>query len=208
MEPSVFFVACRHAESWVAVCGIRFLDQGSSLGLLHWDLRVLITGHQRDPSLLFLAAWALACQNIIIQCHGSSFPLRLSATPISEPSIIWSLLTLPLSFPASPTCPPQLSEHGGTLTSLNLLCSLAYDILVVSNTLFLCLENSSLGLKVQLKEAPSPCSLLWLFSWKNQPLLPLCPSTFCSGKNLPHCLMSNHLFPISWKFLKTGADAT
>lgn len=71
-----------HAESLVVACGISFLDQGSSLGLLHWDLRVLITGHQRDPSFLFLAAWALARQNIIIQCHGSSFPLRLSATPI------------------------------------------------------------------------------------------------------------------------------
>ena len=113
-----------------------------------------------------------------------------------------------LSSPASSTCPPQLSEHAGTLTSLNMFCSLAYDILVVSNTLFLCWENSSLGLKVQLKEAPSPCNLLLLFSWKNQPLLPLCPSTFCSGKNLLHCLMSNHLFPISWKFLRTGADAT
>lgn len=149
-----------HAESLVAACGICFLDQGSSLGLLHWDVRVLITGHQRDPSLLFLAAWALARQNIIIQCHGSSFPLRLSATPIIRAfrSLVPSHPpTLP---PASSTCPSQLSEHAGTPTSLNMLCSLAYDILVVSNTLFLCLENSSLGLKVQLKEAPSPCNLL------------------------------------------------
>lgn len=48
-----------HAESLPAACGICFLDRGLSLGLLHWYLRVLITGHQRVPSLLFLAAWPL-----------------------------------------------------------------------------------------------------------------------------------------------------
>ena len=47
-----FFFSAVACEVLVAACGIQFPEQGSNLGLSHWECRVLATGPPGSPVVL------------------------------------------------------------------------------------------------------------------------------------------------------------
>ena len=56
----------------VVACGIQFPDQGSNLGPLHWEHRVLTTGPPRKSLIVVLICISLMTLNISLRAYRSS----------------------------------------------------------------------------------------------------------------------------------------
>ena len=76
-------------ELLIAACGIKFLDQGSNLGPLHWERRVLVTGSPGKSHKGFKYSSDGPREKYVpfsLSCRMNTYRISLNPTNGSEPS--------------------------------------------------------------------------------------------------------------------------